>query len=267
MNAWLVAAGAILSGPIWVAATLWAGRRIWRTAHRLAARTRGQEHLLELGQLVGGLAHEIKNPLSTINLNLKLLAEDLDRYPDEMHGRWLRRLKGVQDEANRLKNVLDDFLRFAGRFELTPETVDIRRLVDEMVVFFAPQAEAARVVMRTSLPDSPVVCKVDVGLLKQAVLNLVINAVQAMEAGGELIIAVGSDRGSGTVEVIDTGPGIAPKDLPRIFEVYYSTRKGGTGLGLPIIRRIVREHGGAIRAESDLGKGTRFVISLPLAKS
>ena len=266
MNAWLVAAGAILSGPIWVAAALWAGQRLWRTAHRLAARTRGQEHLLELGQLVGGLAHEIKNPLSTINLNLKLLAEDLERYPDEMHGRWLRRLKGVQEEANRLRNVLDDFLRFAGRFELTPETVDIRRIVDELVVFFAPQAEAARVVMRTSLPGSPVTCKVDVGLLKQAVLNLVINGVQAMEAGGELIIAVGSDRTSGTIEVIDTGPGIAPNDLPRIFDVYYTTKKGGTGLGLPIIRRIVREHGGAIRAESEVGKGTRFVISLPLAK-
>ena len=92
-----------------------------------------------------------------------------------------------------------------------------------------------------------------------------INAVDAMADGGELIINVSSSRGKGTIEVIDTGAGIDPTEMPHIFGVYYSTKSGGSGLGLPTIRRIVREHGGTIRVDSELGKGTRFTIALPLA--
>jgi signal transduction histidine kinase len=221
--------------------------------------------LAELGQLAGGLAHEIKNPLSTINVNLKLLAEDLARHDDETHRRWLRRLRSVQEEADRLKDILDDFLQYAGRYELDLAAIDLRRLIDELADFFSPQTEAAGVIMRTALPEAEVRCRVDPKLFKQALLNLLINAVQAMEAGGELLVKLSAQRGRGVVEVIDTGRGMAPEELGRIFDVYYSTKKHGTGLGLPTTRRIVREHGGAIRVESEPGKGTRFTIALPMA--
>ena len=267
MAAWWLLAGAILSGPLWVAGTLWAARRIWRSARRLSARARSLEHLVELGQLVGGLAHEIKNPLSTINVNLKLLAEDLNRFHDEEHRRLLRRLKNVQDETHRVKGILEDVLRFAGKYELSPAPVDLRRLVGELVDFFSPQADAAKVVIRTSLPDSQVRCSIDANLIKQALLNLMINAVQAMPQGGELLMKVSAGRGRAVLEVIDTGSGISPEDLSKVFRVYYSTKKGGSGLGLPTTRRIVREHGGDIRAESEVGKGTRFVLTLPLVKN
>jgi signal transduction histidine kinase len=220
---------------------------------------------VELGQLAGGLAHEIKNPLSTINVNLKLLSEDLSRQGDEESKRALRRLTSVQAEASRLKDILDDFLRFAGRMELSPSVVDLRRLVEEMADFFAPQADSARVVLRPSLPPEPVRVRVDENLIKQALLNLMINAVQAMPQGGELILRVSPQRGQAVAEVIDTGTGIPKEDLPRIFEVYYSTKQRGTGLGLPLTYRIIREHGGTIRVESELGKGTRFIIHLPVA--
>lgn len=261
--------GAGIGAPAGVVAVLWANRRARRQMRRLRARTRartrGQDHLAELGRLAGGLAHEIKNPLSTINLNLRLLSEDLGRgEQDEQRRRWLRRLRGVEEEASRLKTILDDFLRYAGKYELNPVETDLRQIVGELCDFFAPQAEDAKVVMRSRLPDEPVVCRLDANLIKQSLLNLMINAVQAMSDGGELIIRVGKDGERGVVEVIDTGPGIAPDQVKRVFDVYYSTKKHGTGLGLPTSRRIVQEHGGAIRLESELGKGTRFVVALPL---
>ena len=262
---WLII-GVVAGGPLWVGGAYLALRRLWRGTRRLAARTKGYEQLVELGQLAGGLAHEIKNPLSTINLNLKLLAEDLERCPDEEHSRWLRRLRSVQGEADRLKAILDDFLQYAGKYELTPIPSDLRVLVGEMTDFFAPQAAAAHVVVRTTFGDGEVRCNVDVNLIKQAILNLLINAVHAMPDGGELLIKVSAARGDAVIEVIDTGTGIAPENLPKVFQVYYSTKKCGTGLGLPTTRRIVREHGGNIHVESEVGKGTRFVITLPLAK-
>jgi signal transduction histidine kinase len=266
MDAWWLAIGGLVGGLIGVLVTLWFTRRLWRGARRLSARTRGLEHLVELGQLVGGLAHEIKNPLSTININLQLLVEDLHRYRDETHGRWLRRLLSVQDETDRLKGILDDFLHFAGKVELNPTLVDLRVLVGEMADFFLPQAEAARVVMRTHLPETPVPCRVDANLIKQALLNLMLNAVQAMEQGGELLVRLSPSRGRAVIEVIDTGPGIPPEDLPKVFHVYYSTKMHGSGLGLPTTRRIIREHDGDIRVDSAVGKGTRFTVSLPLDK-
>lgn len=267
MSEWLwVLVGAVLSGPLWVGAVLWSARRIWRNARRLSARAKGHEHLVQLGHLVGGLAHEIKNPLSTIDLNLKLLAEDIERYDDETHGRWLRRLESVREETARVEEVLEDFLRFAGNIELTPVVTDIRKLVGELSDFFAPQVERAGVVLRIALPESPVRCSVDAKLFKQALLNLLINALQAMTEGGELLVKVAARRNQAVVEVIDTGGGMEPEDLAKIFGVYYSTKQHGTGLGLPMTRRIIREHEGAIRVESEPGKGTRFIVTLPLAK-
>ncbi len=219
----------------------------------------------ELTQLVGGLAHEIKNPLSTINLNLKLLGEDLARYHDEEHQRLVRRLGRVQDEAERLRLILDDFLRYAGKYELNLQRVDMCDLICELRDFFLPQAEAGKVVLRMSHPQDPIYCNVDANLIKQALLNLMINATQAMEAGGELMVNVSRHGDCAVLEVIDTGPGIAPDVLDSIFRAYWSTKPGGSGLGLATARRIAREHGGVLRVESELGKGTRFMLKLKLA--
>lgn len=264
---WCIAIGAVVSGPLWVAGALWASRRLWRTTRRLAARAKGQVHLAELGQLAGGLAHDIKNPLSTINVNLQLLAEDLQRYDDDPHRRWLRRLNCVRQEADRLKDIVNDFLRYAGKYDLNCQDVDLRRVVQELSDFFAPQADVAKVLLRVSLPETPVVCRIDANLVKQAVLNLMINAVEAMTQGGELLVKLAGHRADGRLEIIDTGPGIAADVLPKIFQVYFSTKKGGTGLGLPTTRKIIIEHAGAIQVESEVGKGTRFIVDLPLAKA
>lgn len=260
---WL-AIGVAIGCPLWIGLTMLGARRVWRAARRMAARTRRQEHLAELGQLAGGLAHEIKNPLSTVEVNLKLLSEDLSSRADDESRRMLRRLKSVQEEVNRLRGNLEDFLRYAGKMELSASARDLRGVVGELVDFFTPQAQAAKVLLRASLPDQPVICMIDGDLIKQALLNLLINAVQAMDDGGELLIRVSTAVGKAILEVIDTGPGIPSESLERIFQVYYSTTKGGSGLGLPTTRRIVHEHNGGIKVESEPGKGTRFIIDLPL---
>ena len=257
--------GGLVAAPLAALLTLWRVRSALKRARRLSRRARDKDHLVEIAALTGGLAHEIKNPLSAIKLNLKLLAEGLDVRDDDHDRRNAIRLERMQNEVERLHTILQEFLRYAGRMELHPRDHDLRQLLEEIIDFYRPQAEAGHVVLRNSLPDQPVVCRVDAALLKQAVLNLLINATQAMSDGGELLLRLNSDGERAAVEVIDTGAGIAPEDRERIFDAYYSTRPGGSGLGLPLTRRIIRQHGGAIRVDGEPGKGTRFVVSLPLA--
>lgn len=252
--------GVTFSGIAAAAVAAWGYRRFLR----LAERTRRAERLAELGQLTGGLAHEIKNPLSTIQLNLQLLREDLPA--DTVVGSRLHnRLRVVTNEAGRLRDILDGFLRYAGRIELELEEVDLGKLVEEVVDFFLPQAAAARVTLRSSVPPEPLVIRADPKLLKQALLNLMLNATQAMTDGGELIVRVGRQGGNAVLDVLDTGPGLSPEAQQNLFKTYFTTKRGGSGLGLPMTRRIAEEHGGTVSVTSEAGKGSVFSIKLPVA--
>ncbi len=247
-----------------VAMLITAGLTIW--AYRrfvvLERRARRAERLAELGSLTGGLAHEIKNPLSTIQLNLQLLQEDL---PSEtvVGSRVHSRLRTVRQEASRLREILDDFLKYAGRLELECEVTDVGVMVEELSDFFFPQASSQQVRLRYERPAESVKAKLDPRLMKQAVLNLMLNATQAMTGGGELILKVEQVDGQAEITITDTGPGISPELQDQIFQAYYTTKKGGTGLGLPMTRRIAEEHGGTIRLESEMGKGSKFTLSVP----
>ncbi len=247
-----------------------------RTAER---RARASERLAELGAMTGGLAHEIRNPLSTITLNAQILAEaieDLPIEPDEK-SRLTRRVGTLYRETDRLSAILADFLRYAGEVRLSREAADVNLLVDELVDFFHPQAERQGVRLRADLEPGGLRASVDVPQLKQAVLNLMLNAVQAMTGQNanngtpELILKTrreasgGRDReGSAVIHVIDTGPGMDEETRAKIFEPYFSTKKGGTGLGLPTTRRIVEAHGGTLELYSEPGRGTDFAIRLPM---
>lgn len=275
-------AGVLAAAPV----VAWAVRHTARRIERLRERARAAERLAEMGTLTGGLAHEIKNPLSSINLNVQLLEEDLQQVSadadlsapaQEQLARSRRRLAALGRELRRLREILDDFLKFAGRLRLDKAPVDINDLVSELADFFAPQAEAARLRLRLQLQGQPAIVSADAGLLKQALLNLMLNAAKAMtearESGqphggaDELILRTqrlrAADQDELHIHVIDTGPGIEPDRLQRIFEPYYSTTRGGTGLGLPTARRIVEEHGGSLYVHSDLGRGSDFCIALP----
>jgi len=234
-----------------------------RHAARLEATAQSVQRWAEVGTFTGGLAHEIKNPLSTVLLNLQLLQEDLDST-DPAYSRLSARLSTVSREAARLRDILDDFLRFAGKLELRKEKVDLNVVLEELVDFFTPQAQLSRVQLRFNPRSSPVMVEVDPRLIKQTILNLLINALQAMPNGGELILTAGTTENSAVVDVIDTGSGIPAEAIDKIFQAYYSTKKGGTGLGLAMAQRIVREHGGQLTVSSEMGKGSDFRLALPL---
>ncbi len=250
-------------------------RRTAERVRRLEQRARSAERLAELGTLTGGLAHEIKNPLSTIGLNLQLLRESLEEadLPEPQRGRLVHRLDAVAGESDRLREILEDFLAFAGRMKLDRQPVDLNQLVEDLVIFFGPQAEQSGVQLRTQLAEGMPAIAADSTLLKQAVLNLMINATQAMVAaryadqphGGatDLIIRTGATDDTLSVHVTDTGPGIGDEQLARVFEPYFTTKKGGSGLGLATARRIVEEHAGHLSVHSEAGKGSDFELSLP----
>ncbi len=258
----LLFVGGIIVGLLIGLAVAGAFIRVWSRRYReLQERARQAERLAELGTLTSGLAHEIKNPLSTIQLNLQLLREDLP----ESSGRLVNRLNTVQKEASRLRDILDDFMRFAGKIELTRSPVDLQNLLEELVDFYAAQAQLQRVQLRVRPAERPIIANVDERLVKQAVLNLMINAMQAMpEKGGEIILSAREAPDDVFIDVMDTGRGIAADALPRIFDAYYSTKKGGTGLGLAISRRIAEEHGGRISVASEVGKGSIFTLQFPI---
>jgi len=229
----------------------------------LERRARRAERLAELGTLTSGLAHEIKNPLSTVQLNLQLLQEDLDPH-EPAYQRLVNRLATVRNETSRLREILDDFLRYAGRIEIEPKPVELNALLEELVDFFAPQAASQRVQVRFQKTPEPITAPIDAKLIKQCVLNLMINAVQAMPTGGDLMLQLKRDDDRVTIDVIDTGSGIPPEKLPKIFDAYYTTKRGGTGLGLAMARRIAHEHGGDLSVQSEIGKGSDFKLILPL---
>jgi signal transduction histidine kinase len=231
-----------------------------RLRHRIA----NAERLAELGFLTGALAHELKNPLSTVQLNLQLLSEDLDPT-NPAYDRLVHRLETVQREVGRLKETLDDFLRYAGKVELERSPTNLNNLLEELVDFFLPQAQLQHVRLRLRPPAGPVIASVDSRLLKQAILNLMLNGVQAMsDGGGELILSASRQGANAVIDIIDTGRGIAPEDIGRIFGAFYSTSRGGTGLGLAMAQRITQEHGGRIEVSSEAGAGSHFSIILPI---
>lgn len=232
----------------------------------------------ELTRLTGELAHEIKNPLSTIKVNLKLTEEALEevasRTPpmalSDQHRQTLasamRKITVVQKEMDRLENILEGFLRYVRRPDLQLAMTNINELVGDMADFYSPQAHRHALTVRQILSDEALTCRVDPGALKQVLLNLFINAQQAMDGGGELMIRTARRAGRVIIQVNDTGKGISPERLPTIFKPYSSSRAGGTGLGLATARKIVEAHQGVISVYSELGKGTSFTIDLPLAE-
>ena len=229
----------------------------------LSTQKRRARQIEELSKLTAGLAHEIRNPLSTIKLNLKLITEDWDRS-DEKLARSMRKISIIQKETDRLQQILDDFLRYTGKTEIHPAPAELNQIVGEVVDFYSPQAHSYSITVRVMLSKEPLPCKIDTGMIKQVILNLFINAQQAMATGGELMVKTKREKDDALIEISDTGSGIEPEKTDKIFDAYYSSRPGGTGLGLPTARKIIEAHNGSISVVSEPGKGTLFTVKLPL---
>jgi signal transduction histidine kinase len=218
----------------------------------------------EITALAGGLAHEIKNPLSTIRLNMELLAEDFADSPTPRERRALAKIARVQKECQRLEDLLNDFLNFARPRQFNLEPADLNAAVNRVLDFFRPKADEAGIEIVCYLdPDLPSVV-LDLETFHAALLNLVLNAQQAMKSGGQLVLRTRPTPTGVALDLIDTGSGIDAETQARIFDTFYSTKQGGSGLGLPTARKIIEGHGGQIKVESEVGKGTKFTILLPV---
>lgn len=217
----------------------------------------------EIAQLAGALAHEIKNPLSTIRLNMELLAEEIDQSQSPPQRRAAKRLQVMQRECQRLQDLLDDFLNFTKvrRLKLTP--TKLNHEIEETLELFAADADSADVELVTYLdPNLPSVL-LDAESFRSALLNLLINAKQAMPGGGQIVVRTTTAGGNVVLQLIDNGCGIDDQTAPHMFEAFYSTKPGGSGLGLPTTGKIIEAHGGRIHVQSEVGQGTQFTIELP----
>lgn len=226
-------------------------------------RRRLQAQNTELATLAGGLAHEIRNPLSTIRMNLELLAEDLEEEDSARARRMLGRVSKLQSECLSLEEILNEFLQFARAGEIDLQDCSLNEVVDRFIAFLTPQAEEQGVRIQAHLDASLPSVRLDRNLMRQVLSNLARNALQAMSQGGTLEFLTMKRDQAIALEVIDTGEGMSEKTRSRMFQAFFSTRSGGSGLGLPTVRRIIEAHGGTVSCESEPGRGTRFTILLP----
>ncbi|MDR1384460.1 MAG: two-component sensor histidine kinase [Planctomycetaceae bacterium] len=217
----------------------------------------------EIAQLAGGLAHEIKNPLSTIRLNVELLAEDLAEGDSPQDRRAIRKVEIVKRECQRLEELLNDFLNFASAHKLELEPVDINRQLKETLDFFAPRAREANIDVVEYFANDLPTAMIDRRSFHRAILNLVLNAQQAMPNGGQLVIRTRAAANAVAIDLIDNGVGMDDKTKEKLFDAFFSSKRGGSGLGLPTTRKIIEGHGGLIALQSELGHGTQFTILLP----
>jgi signal transduction histidine kinase/HAMP domain-containing protein len=238
-----------------------------------AARVRAlqAERLAAIGKMAAHVTHEIRNPLSSIGLNVELLEETLaaaDAGDPAVRARRAQEaqklLSAIAREVGRLADVSDDYLRVARLPQPRLAPLDLRALLRDVLEFAGPELERARVSVEASLGEVPARVAADEGQVRQALVNLVRNAREAMEDGGRLRVALDGGARVVTLSIEDEGPGIDEEVRQRIFDPFFTTKSTGTGLGLPITKQIVEAHGGTIACESGEPRGTRFVLSFPV---
>jgi two-component system, NtrC family, sensor histidine kinase HydH len=218
----------------------------------------------EIVRLAGGLAHEIKNPLSTIRLNMELLSEDLRDSDAPRDRRAMKKIELMQRECQRLQDILDNFLSFAKAHHLRKASCDLNAQVRRVLDFYRPKAEEAKIELIDYLANDLPTVLLDPEAFHGALLNLILNAEQAMPGGGQLVIRTYGTPEGVALDLIDTGLGMDEKTRSQVFDAFFSTKRGGTGLGLPTVRKIIVAHGGDISLQSELGRGTQFTIKLPI---
>ncbi len=216
-----------------------------------------------LASLAGGLAHELKNPLSTISLQLSLL-EGAWQDDSPLAARSRKTLFGLRNEINRLDTILRDFLRFARTDSMALEAVHLNSLVEDVIQFARPECEQEGVSLDSFLAPEAVKLQLDPARIRQALLNVLINARQAFDAGaGTISVFTRFEKATASIEVVDNGTGMSSEVLSRVQEAYFSTKAGGSGLGLPTVRRVMEAHGGSLKIESSPEHGTRVMLTFP----
>jgi len=217
-----------------------------------------------LVRLAGGIAHEIGNPLNSITIHLELLKKRLAGLPDDKRKEIATSLSDIQDETRRLDRIIRNFLKATRKPPLRFRLDDLNEVIADALSFLKPQLDVAKVLVKFSKDKGLPGFLMDRERLYYAFMNLIKNAFEAMPAGGSIKIAVTHKQHCAIVTIADTGCGITEKDLARIFDIYYTTKPEGAGLGLMMVYDSVAEHGGKIEVASKLNKGTTFKVLLPI---
>jgi signal transduction histidine kinase len=229
---------------------------------------RRRDRLSAMGELASTVAHEIRNPLNAIGMTAqRLRREFLDVVPQggPERSELTELLDVMSSETQRIDRIVQQFLDYARPPRIAPQAADIGALVTSLAERTRPLAEARGVRLEADV-SSAGKALVDASQLQQALDNLVRNAIDASPEGGRVAVAARCARDGCTIEVKDGGPGIAPENLPRIFDLYFTTKADGTGIGLAVTQQIVTAHGGTIEVDSRLGAGTTMTVRLPRAE-
>src|SRR5580704_2337720 len=229
---------------------------------RIGTQLQVSERMANLGRITAGVAHEVKNPLNSMRIWLENLKASL---PEE-EGLPLQAVRVLDSEIDRLDSVVKRFLDFTRPPEMHQEESSLKEILEEVVALERPAFEKGDIKIETSLSvDVPDVL-VDKPLLKQGLINLLVNALEATPGGGKLFVSLRRRADMAEIEIRDTGRGIAPEHRQRIFQLFFTTRPGGSGIGLASVFRTIQLHNGSIEFESEVGRGTSFRIALPLAR-
>lgn len=220
--------------------------------------------LVDVEMIAAGIAHEVRNPLNALQINLSILEQELSEHIPDKSSHVFEVVGKIANELRSLDNFVTEFLRYARPPRLKLEPVPVLPLLTDLATFVGPECAAKGVAIAVSSQRGPGTVVADGFQLKHAVLNLVLNALQSTPAGGSISIETGGDADRLEIVVQDTGEGIAPEFLDRVFDAFFTTREGGTGLGLPIARRIVEGHGGTLEVQNRAGAGTVATLSLPV---
>src|ERR1051325_1817600 len=221
-----------------------------------------RERLSALGNMAATVAHEVRNPLNTISIGLQRLKAEFQPTDDQEQYSHLTEL--MLGEVHRLNAIVEQFLSLARPVEIKPELLRVHDVLHEIATLVEGEAQQSNVEIRVIAPVGLPELKVDREYLRQTLLNLVLNGLQAMPEGGTLTLEANKSNGNILICVTDTGAGIAPENRTQIFEPYFTTKPKGSGLGLAVTRRIVEAHRGAITVSSEVGEGCRFQITLPI---
>jgi signal transduction histidine kinase len=228
---------------------------------RIGTQLQVSERLANLGRITAGVAHEVKNPLNSMRIwleNLKASLPDVDGLP-------LQAVRVLDSEIDRLDSVVKRFLDFTRPPEMHQEELNLKEIVEEVLAVERPEFSKANIKIEARLASDVPNVLVDKPLLRQGLINLMVNALEAMPDGGQLFVALRRRGEMAEIEIRDTGRGIAPEHRQRIFQLFFTTRKGGSGIGLASTFRTIQLHNGSIEFESEVGRGTTFRIDLPLA--
>jgi len=239
-------------------------------ARDITDRKRAEEaaRMAEVGKLASGLVHEVRNPLTAMRMQIAVIRHKL-RHPDKQNiNLSVTQLEGLEHEVLRVQELANDFLAYGRPVSDHPQIIELARVVSDVAEFIRPEFEqtGTRIDVAVGENSGRLTVRMDLSKLRQVLLNLAGNARQAMAHGGQL--RLGCDRPSNRearIQVRDTGCGIPPEKLPRVFDAFYSTKDEGTGLGLAIVKRTIEAAGGRVKVESEVDRGTCFEIYLPLA--